>query len=287
MKQHGWLLILFCLCSMAEAKTVKTVGPQKPVDVSHDFFINVLYQSLALADPNQALKIEAITHPGQARVFKLMETGDYYDIVWSANTDERNGSLLPVEFPLLGGGLGLRGFVIQASKTAEFESISSLQELESKVLCQGLNWPDALILRDAGLTVYEVPHFDAILSMVEMGRCDAMPLSVYEGYSELKAVSKDFPTLTFFTDVVLQYDLVMNFYVHPDQAELRDALLPMLIKMHDAGTYDHLLETHELTRMTKQLWKTKGHRIIPIKTHRTQSTEAQRQYFSELVLTSK
>lgn len=277
---------MFWLCAFAEAKTIKTVGKQKPVDISHDFFMDVLYQALTLAYPNEPIKIEAITHPGQARVIRLMQTGGYYDIVWSANTDKRNKTLLPIEFPLLGGGLGLRGFVIQESKRERFESITSLQQLQSLVLCQGLNWPDALILRDAGLTVYEVPHFDAMLSMVELGRCDAMPLSVYEGYSELKAVSDDFPKLIFFTDVVLQYDLVMNFYVNSDQTALRDALLPALIQMYDSGVYAQILETHQLTRMTNQLWQKKGHSIIPVKTNRTQSTAAQRNYFSNLVLTS-
>lgn len=287
MKQIGcWLIVIFA-CALADAKTIKTVGPQKPVDVSHDFFMTVLHRGLSLAYPNDSIDIEATTHPGQARVIKLMQKGGYYDIVWSANTDQRNQTLLPVEFPLLGGGLGLRGLVIQAARTAEFEGVTSLDDFESMVICQGRNWPDAAILRDAGLTVYEVSHFDAMLSMVEMGRCDAMPLSVYEGYSELKAVSSDFPTLTFFTDVVLQYDLVMNFYVHPDKTDLQQALLPALLEMHDTGEYAKLLASHELTRMTNQRWQARGHHIIPIKTNRTRATITQRDYFSDLVLMSK
>ena len=287
MKRLVLSLMFMCFCCLVNGKTIKTVGPQKPVDVSHDFFMNVLQKSLRLAYPDDVLEIEATTHPGQARVIKLMQQGGYYDIVWSANTDERNQSLLPVEFPLLGGGLGLRGLVIQASRLAEFEGMTSLEDFKPLVVCQGRNWPDAAILRDAGLNVYEVSHFDAMLSMVELGRCDVMPLSVYEGYSELNAVSSDFPSLIFFTDVVLQYDLVMNFYVHPDKTDLQQALLPALVELHNTGEYTEILATHELTRMTNERWQARGHRIISIKTTRTLSTLAQRDYFSDLVLMSK
>ena len=285
-----WLLILLLVVTgscLAKDVRVRTLGPQKPVDISHDFFKTVLSNSLARAYPGQNIVLEATTHPGQGRAIKLMQEEDYYDVLWTANTQERNRFMTPVPFPLLQGGLGLRGFVILRSRSAEFEKFASLDDLKPLIFCQGRGWPDAVILEAAELNVYQVSHFDAMLSMVELGRCDALPLSIYEGYSELAAVAENYPKLTFFTDIVIQYDLVMNFYVKKDNIELRNSLLNALSSLHEEGLYSGFMDSHELTKQTTKFWEERGHRIIFIPTVPNDTIQQQKRYFSDLVIMSK
>lgn len=287
MKQLSYLLILLSFNAFSEV--VYTLGPQKSVDISHDFFVQLLELALQAGEEEQNFPIDIRTKPysGQGRVLRLLGVDKYYDIVWSANTVERNQSLLPIPFPLFKGGLGLRGFVIRKADEAKFRSFFNFDDLKNIVICQGRHWPDSIILKDAGLNIEEITHFDAMLAMVSMGRCDAVALSIFEGEAELKAMHSDFQDLTFFTEVVLHYELVMNFYVNKDNKILANRVLKGLLRLNDAGDYDRLLNEHKLTKDVVAAWNVGIHRVINIPNmSRTDITE-QMKHFSPMVQSTR
>ncbi len=61
-----------------------------------------------------------------------------------------------------------------------------------------------------------------MLQMVELQRCDYMPLSIFEGQAELDLVKNNFPNLIFYQGLILQYHLTMNFYVNSNNSKLAD-----------------------------------------------------------------
>ncbi|WP_164078357.1 substrate-binding periplasmic protein [Alteromonas facilis] len=263
---------------------IKTIGPQKSIDVSHDFFMTVLHAALDKAYPNGAHEVQATTFSGQGRAMNLMQQGGYYDVIWSGNSQLRNEELLAVQFPLFRGGLGVRGFVIRRDDLARFSQIKTLEDLKSVIFCQGRHWPDADILREAGLSVVEISSFDAMFSMVDLGRCDTLSLSIFEGAAELSAVQHQYPNLVFYSDTVIQYDLVMNFYVQRSNQQLATKLMLALSGMLENGEYDEILETHRLTSGITDQWKKSGFSVIALQHQGGEDVLAQRQYYLPLVL---
>ena len=230
-----------------ELITINTIGPQKQNDASHDYFVSLLSLALNAHDDNKSYQIKTLPHAGQARAVKLLEQGLYYDVIWSGYSAERSKNLIRVPFPLFLGGLGIRGAIIRKSNTS-YARLNTLEELREKIICQGLNWPDAKILQRAKLNVVEVGHFDAMLEMVSLKRCDLLPLSIFEGQSELNAVQASFPNLTFSTEVLLSYYLEMNFYLNKSNQALAEQIHLGLKKIANNGQLKQFMGQHPLTQ---------------------------------------
>lgn len=249
--------------SANEVITITTIGPQKQNDASHDYFVSLLSLALNENGDNKSYQIKTLPHAGQARVVKLIEQGLYYDVIWSGYSAERSKNLVRVAFPLFLGGLGIRGAIIRKSDTT-FASLNTIEKLREKIICQGLNWPDAKILQLAKLNVVEVSHFDAMLEMVSLERCDLLPLSIFEGQSELNAVQALYPKLTFSSDVLLSYYLEMNFYLNKNNQALADKINAGLEKIAQNGELLSFMKNHSLTQNAFPLSKYINSTIINI-----------------------
>ncbi len=118
--------------------TIYTVGKQKPDDASHDYFIGLLRLALIETTPEYGSAIiQTIQHPGQERMFKLLASGKFYDIIWLGNSKNRDKHLIKILFPLFKGGLGWRGMIIHHQNKNKFDSIESSSDLETVIACQG------------------------------------------------------------------------------------------------------------------------------------------------------
>lgn len=243
------LLILLFSFKCFAVITVTTTGKQKPDDASHDYFIGLL--RLALIETSQEYEnaiIQTVPHPGQERVIKLLAMGAFYDVAWTGTSNARDEKLHKVPFPLFKGGLGWRGLIIRRDTQERFSGVKSVAELKDTILCQGSHWPDADILEHNGLTVYRAGHFDAMLQMVVLKRCDALPLSVFEGQAELKLVQKSFPELMFYQGLIIRYPLTMHFFVNLAKDELAERLNTGLERLQSSGQFDQYMQQHRLTK---------------------------------------
>lgn len=268
------LCYLFLSFSNFAATTVTTVGKQKPADASHDYFINLLRLALneSSTEYGEAV-VKTVPHPSQERVIKLLGEGNFYDVIWSGSSETREKKLLKVAFPLFKGGLGWRGLVIKRQDIEKFSAFNTLNDLSEVIACQGSHWPDADILEQAGLTIYRVGHFDAMLQMVELQRCDYLTLSIFEGQAELDLVQKSFPNLIFFQQLIIQYPLTMNFFVNINNVELASRLKLGLKKLHDSGSFKHYMKNHPLTKSAFPLSKFKKATVITLQNKQYHSIE--------------
>lgn len=260
--------------------TIHTVGKQKPDDASHDYFIGLLRLALTETTPEYGKAIiKTIPQPGQERMFKLLAAGKFYDVIWSGNSQERDIQLLKIPFPLFKGGLGWRGMIIRHQDKDKFASFNNVAELKSAIACQGAHWPDADVLEQGGLTVYRVGHFDAMLHMVELQRCDYLPLSIFEGQAELDIVQESFPNLIFYQDLIIKYSMSMNFFVNIKNTQLANRLSLGLKKMNNSGALHKYMTHHPLTKHAFPLTKFKSAKVIKLNNENTHSIELERYGF--------
>ena len=265
MKVYINLLLLVSIHCFA-VTTVTTTGKQKPDDASHDYFTGLLRLALieTSAEYDYAV-LQTVPYPGQERMLKLLALGAFYDVVWAGNSNTRESELYKIPFPLFRGGLGWRGMIIRQQDKSKFSTFKSVKDLNNLIACQGLHWPDADILEHAGLSVARVGYFDAMLQMVELKRCDYLPLSIFEGQAELALVQSSFPNLIFYQELIIQYPLTMHFFVKNNNKPLAERLTLGLQRLYGSGAYDNYMQNHQLTQYAFPLTKFKNSRIIKLK----------------------
>jgi len=259
----SFLLLIFT--NSFAITTIHTVGKQKPDDASHGYFIGLLRLALneTTAEYGKAA-IKTIPQPGQERMLKLLAAGQYYDVLWAGDSKKREIELLKIPFPLFKGGLGWRGMIIHHQDKKKFASFKNIAELSGTIACQGAHWPDADVLEQAGLTVYRVGHFDAMLQMVALRRCDYLALSIFEGQAELDIVQESFPDLIFYQDLIIKYSMSMNFFVNINNTLLADRLTLGLKKLNDSGALYNYMINHPLTKHAFPLTKFKSSTVIKL-----------------------
>ncbi|MBU2881189.1 hypothetical protein Q4575_03770 [Psychrosphaera sp. 1_MG-2023] len=236
--------------SLAE---IKTVGPQSSHDASHDYFISLL--KLALAESGHSDTLKIIDHQGEARALQLLRDTDLYDILWTGQSIERDKMLLKIPVPLFLGGLGIRGSIIKKDFLNAFNQTKHIVQLKKYIACQGHHWPDANKLEAVGINVIHVINFDSMMKMVSLGRCDFLPLSIFEGEGELLKVKEMYPNLTFSTKVLFHYDQKMYFYVKSSNPELAQQVQSGLKAMIDSGRFLQFMQNHPLTKSAFPLSK--------------------------------
>ena len=273
MKAAIILLLLISVHCFA-VTTVTTTGKQKPDDASHDYFVGLLRSVLIeTVDQYGYAVIQTVPYPGQERMLKLLALGAFYDVVWAGNSYARELDLHKISFPLFLGGLGWRGMIIRNQDVTKFSSFNSVEDLTNLIACQGLHWPDADVLEHSGLPVARVSHFDAMLQMVALQRCDYLPLSIFEGQAELDIVKKSFPNLIFYQKLIIRYPLTMHFFVRSENKGLAQRISLGLQKMFDSGAFYKYMKTHPLTKNAFPLTQFKDARTIKLKNPNSPSSE--------------
>lgn len=159
-------------------------------------------------------------------------------VMWAATDQELENQLLPIRIPLYKGLLGHRIFLIRADGQAQFDRITSLDELKEIPIGQGRGWADSDILKDNGFKVYTPTKFDSLMHMLDGGRFDAFPRGVFEpfkevtNYSHLKlAVEKRF---------MLVYKMPFYLFVSPQNKQLATDLESGLKKAIADGSFEKL-----------------------------------------------
>lgn len=277
MRNLLFLTTLFFILSSQATQVVRTVGQQKVDDASYDYFVQLLKKSLAATDEEYGeFEIKTVPHPGQERVMMLLSAGKFYDVVWSGSSKKRDGQLLKVPFPLFKGGLGWRGSIVRKQDEAEFKILNSAKKLKGWVACQGMHWPDADVLEQNGLTVSRVTHFDSMLQMLVLKRCDYLPLSIFEGAAELALVGDSFEELTYSAEIILSYPMTMNYYVHASNIALANRLELGLIRLHESGEFERFMRSHSLTKNAFPLSKYESTSLIELSNSEFNSSELEK-----------
>lgn len=249
------LSIFLCVTVSAYAdqqiEQIRVLDQRKPDDASHKYYVELLELVLDASAPEYGpARLLFFKYPTHERSMRMLASGGELDVAWGGDSRWRSANLLKVDFPLMKGGLGWRGMVVRKEDQPKISSFRSVADFnrERLVACQGLNWPDVTYLRSAGFKVLEVRSLDSMMNMVGNQRCDFLPLSVYEGQTEVQSVSHRFKNLTFIYEPILRYPLKMYFFVNVDKPKLSGRLLSGLLIIQASGEFDRFIRQHPLTQ---------------------------------------
>lgn len=180
-------------------------------------------------------------YPTQSGAMNALGNGGQLDILWVGTEKSLAKQALPVLFPIDGGLLGYRLFLINAARQDEFSQVKSLDDLRRFIAIQGPGWGDIAILRNSGLTV-RTGLYKNLFRMTVGGRADYFPRAGFEALNEQAQHVGEAPGLAVESSLILKYPFCLMFYVSKSRPELQRDILAGLIAAHEDGSYQAMFK---------------------------------------------
>ncbi len=240
----------WCFAALAEQpQPIRILGLQSPGEASVGYYQDLLQLVLNRTKADYgAARIELLQPPVLGDYRYLLMKQNFIDVHHFGTSPELERDLLPIRVPLLGGGLGWRGFIIRKTDRQAFRQIRQLSELKRLTACQGELWPDSDIMRAAGLKVMTAERHDQMLELLRRERCDYFPRSIFEGPVEQKAFAAAYPDLEYNTSVLLHYPFPMYYFVNKNNKVLAERLFRGLDKLARSGELLAFLQAHPIAQ---------------------------------------
>lgn len=196
---------------------------------------------LALSGCGRTYRIDLLPEAANpARVRALLENGEV-DVIDFGSTPEFEQRYAPIFLPIDRGLNGWRLLVIRRADRAAFEKLRSIDELRRFVAGQGLGWPDAEILRHAGLSVRTFPQLDSLFHSLEAGRFDYLPLGMDEAYDLMRRYASAPDTLEIAPRIAIVYPFGRLFFTRKTDTVLHGLIDTGLRKTFTSGRAQQLL----------------------------------------------
>lgn len=251
------LSLMACLAGMGvkastndELQIIRTIAPQSEQDTAHQYFINIIQLALShSAEKYGEAQLVLSPYPmTQERWFRLLEKSQYLDIIWAGANKQRQDDFQEIPIDLLGGILGVRTLIIRKEDRLLFKNIKSIEELKQFKACQAEHWPDATILKDAGMPLVTVNKFETNFIMLTKGQCDYFPRGIHEGDSEIEkyhVLQGD--SLILFDDFFIVYPFNMWLFVDKDNQALAQRVEYGLKRAIEDGSFLALMKQDPIT----------------------------------------
>ncbi|WP_039917304.1 type 2 periplasmic-binding domain-containing protein [Cellvibrio mixtus] len=247
------------------ARIVKVAAAKPEFAIAQDYFVQLLHKALERGANGRPVPViqEAQLMEQYVGVQEMIR-GKKVDVYWMGTDQERERKLRAIRIPLDRGLIGHRRFIIQQRMQGAFDGVADLTALRAYSACQGIDWPDTKVLRNAGLQVREITSFERIFQELATLRCEYFPRGYFEGYSEIEQRKAIYPELIFYENLVLNYPFALYFFVNTKDEELARWIEAGLEKMIDSGEFVKHMQSHPLTRVAFPLHKVKKLRWINI-----------------------
>lgn len=245
--------------------TLRIPAPRSDLDTSSSYHIELLQMALARAADGRELPALQVTMPmEQGRAAHELALGRSIDIFWMGVDKKRSSMLHKIPIPLERGLIGYRQFIVHKKRLAEFEQIKSVKELGQFKACQGAQWPDADILRDADLPVVTSTGYEQLFKQVAAGRCDYFPRGFHEIKIEMAKRAVAYPELAIADSLILHYPYGIYFFVKKDNKQLADWIERGLQQLIDDGELIRHMQTHQHTSRAFPLATARHRHLISI-----------------------
>jgi hypothetical protein len=245
--------------------TLRIPAPRSDLDTSSSYHIQLLQMALARAADGRELPALQVTMPmEQGRAAHELALGRSIDIFWMGADKQRSRMLHMIPIPLERGLIGYRQFIVHKKRLAEFEQVKSVKALSQFTACQGAQWPDADILRDANLPVVTSTGYEQLFKQVAAGRCDYFPRGFHEINIEMAKRGAAYPELTIADSAILHYPYGIYFFVKKDNKQLADWIERGLQQLIDDGELIRHMQTHQHTSRAFPLMTSHHRHLISI-----------------------
>jgi hypothetical protein len=260
----------------AEAQTVVRYpvvnGSDPRLDFPNAMLMLALEKSVEKYGPYRAAPV--MTDASIARRLQQMLKGQDFDVVAVSFTADRDRDLLRVPIPIDRGLLGYRVLLVREAAMSRFAGIRSVEDLRQVLIGQGDDWPDAAILRDAGMKVVTTQDYYSLFRLLSIGRIEAIGRSVIEAVPEMSAMHLADQGIAIEERLLLVYPLARYFYVRRSETALAERLREGLLAAVADGSFSVLFQTHPAVQSALADLNLSGRRIIELANPETGSVDS-------------
>lgn len=189
--------------------------------------------------------IESPVYLSQAKLASDLDSGKV-DIAWMGTSSEYEDTFLPIRVPLFKGLLGHRIFLIRRGEQSRFNGIKGTEDLSRFKAGQGASWTDAKIMKQAGLNVVTTAKYNNLFYMLDGGRFDYFPRSIYSPWGEM-AKRPELP-LQVEKNLILIYPLPAYAFVNSQNVKLKNEVESGLYKAIEDGSFDEYFYNHPMIK---------------------------------------
>lgn len=182
----------------------------------------------------------------QKRYAELMRQQRYPNHVRTFGYQEflyKDNDLIYLQYPVYLGMLSYRTCFVSKETKQRMAKMSTLEEIKSLVMGQGLGWADSEVLKLNDITVTEVSDVSNLFRMVALNRVDVFCRGANEILGEYQA-TRDVEGLEYEQKHVVFYPMPLFFYTHRSNTELIERLKIGLKEMHEDGSLVALWESY-------------------------------------------
>jgi ABC-type amino acid transport substrate-binding protein len=182
-------------------------------------------------------------------IYEMTKANGSVDIMWSMTTDEREKKLIPIRIPVEKGLIGWRIGLITSKMKKAFANIKKLDDLKPYTAGQGINWPDVDILKANHLTVLTSNAYDPLFAMLEAGRFDYFPRSIFEIWGDVANHHQH--QIEVEQNFVLHYPTACYFFITPRRPILAEDLRIGFEKIIANGIFERLFQKYHQTSIER------------------------------------
>lgn len=202
-----------------------------------DYEIGLLELALEKADGNHSISIVTLEDTPRSRMVTLLANGNTaFDIMVTGITRERHALLRTVPVPLTRGLLGYRILIVCDDPNGQIGHIETLDDLKKLAIGSGTDWPDTLIMRDAGLNI-TAADYENLFKMVSLGRIKGFARGVLEPYIEIANRAEKYPNLKVDETIAIVYPFDAFFFVNRQDEERYRVVLQGLERAYEDGSF--------------------------------------------------
>ncbi|WP_281557175.1 hypothetical protein [Thalassomonas sp. RHCl1] len=200
---------------------------------------------LALEKSGRDYQLSPVSAKGvpHARLVSNLLNKGPVNIIFMGTSKEMEEKLLPVRIPLFRGLVGYRIMMTTTENAAVFSDISSVTAFKNAVIGLGLNWPDEVIMKEAGLNVVTLPYH-RLFNALAGGRFHGVSRGAHEVKGEYEILKQTKTNLVIDNHLVLAYRLATFFFVAPDNRALADAIRFGLEQAYRDGSFLAYFNNH-------------------------------------------
>lgn len=219
---------------------------------------------LALRQWGRPHELQLLSEPtNNPRSLRALEQGRVSVMDLGTNV-ELQRRFQAVFLPIDRGLSGWRLLLVRASDRARFAAVHSLADLAGLNAGQGTNWPDAELLRGAGLRVDSADRLDGLFKLLQAGRIDYVPLGINEIHGFLNTYRALAPDAVVEPRLALFYPFARLFYVRRGDDERHAAISKGLSRAFEDGSFAALFATHAATQTALAQARLAERRVLQI-----------------------
>lgn len=161
-----------------------------------------------------------------------------YNVHWLMTNNSHEEKLIPIRIPLFKGLIGWRLMFIHNDSRAAFAGIKNIKQLRALAATQGVDWPDASILKSNGFLLRPAIDWNSLVELISLKRADYFPRAITEIWKEQgNAAKRD---LVVEEQLALHYPAAYYFFVAPGLEQHAAALERGLMRAISDGSFDRL-----------------------------------------------